>query len=140
LINSYYYTLPQTQPLLTQPEVSTMRLIDYPAAIADKQRQLLQAEQHVRRLQDILNRLTAEIDTTIAFDTDLRNDAQRKAKRMELMKSGEYRKASTNLQIAQDQRVNLEIDLNLLRNQFSVLKLELRESLAAREMQILDAA
>lgn len=117
-----------------------MRLIDYPAAIADKQRQLLQAEQHVRRLQDILNRLIAEIDTTIAFDTDLRNDAQRKAKRMELMKSGEYRKASTNLQIAQDQRANLEIDLNLLRNQFSVLKLELRESLAAREMQILDAA
>jgi hypothetical protein len=145
LINSYYYTLPVTQPLLTQPlsnhaEGSTMRLLDYPANIAQKQRELLQAEQHIRRLQDVVNRLTAEIDTTIAFDTELRNDAQRKAKRLELMKAGEYRKAATNLQIAQDRRAELEIDLGLLRNQFSVLKLELRESIAARELQMLDAA
>lgn len=117
-----------------------MRLIDYPAAIAQKQRELLQAEQHIRRLHDVLNRLTAEIDTSIAFDSDLRNDAQRKAKRIELMKAGEYRKAVANLQIVQDQRTEIEIDLNLLRNQFSVLKLELRESLAARELQMLDAA
>ncbi len=117
-----------------------MRLLDYPANIAQKQRELLQAEQHIRRLQDVLNRLTAEIDTTIAFDTELRNDAQRKAKRLELMKAGEYRKAATNLQIAQDHRAEIEIDLGLLRNQFSVLKLELRESIAARELQMLDAA
>ncbi len=117
-----------------------MRLLDYPAAIAHKQRELLRTEQHVRRLQDVLNRLTAEIDTTIAFDTELRNDAQRKAKRLEMMKAADYRKAVVNLQIAQDQHAELEIDLNLLRNQFSVLKLELRESLASREMQILDAA
>lgn len=117
-----------------------MRLLDYPAAIAQKQRELLQAEQHIRRLQDVLNRLTAEIDTTIAFDTELRNDAQRKAKRTELMKAVEHRKAATNLQMAQDHRAEIEIDLTLLRNQFSVLKLELRESIAARELQMLDAA
>lgn len=140
MINSYYYTLPTTQPLFNQPEVSTMRLLDYPAAIAQKQRELLRTEQHVRRLQDVLDRLTAEIDTTIAFNPDLRNDAQRKAKRLEMMAAADYRKAAANLQIAQDQHAELEIDLNLLRNQFSVLKLEIRESLASREMQILDAA
>ncbi|MCU0524624.1 MAG: hypothetical protein MUF72_07340 [Elainella sp. Prado103] len=117
-----------------------MRLLDYPAAIAQKQRELLRSEQHIRRLQDVLNRLVAEIDTSIAFDPELRNDAQRKAKRIEFMKSPEYRKALSNLQIANDQRTELEIDLNLLRNQFSVLKLELRESLATRELQMLDAA
>jgi division protein CdvB (Snf7/Vps24/ESCRT-III family) len=53
-----------------------MKLIDYPAEIAEKQRQLLRIEQHIHRLQEILNRLTAEI----------------------------------------------EIDVNLLRNQFSVLQ------------------
>jgi hypothetical protein len=140
MINSYYYSLPITKPLLTEPEVSSMRLVDYPTAIAQKQRQLLQTEQHIRRLQDVLNRLMAEVDTSIAFDTELRNDAQRKAKRIELMKAPEYRKAATNLQIAQDQRAEIEIDLNLLRNQFSVLKLELRESIATRELQMLDAA
>ena len=117
-----------------------MKLIDYPAAIAEKQHQLLRSEQHVRRLQEILNRLTAEIDTTIAFDIALKNDAQRKAKRIELMRSAEYRTAFANLQIAQDERAELEIDLNLLRNQFSVLKLEKRDSIAARELQLLDAA
>lgn len=117
-----------------------MRLLDYPAAIAQKQRELLQVEQHIRRSQDILNRLTAEIDTNIAFDSELRNDAQRKAKRLELMKSGEYRKAATQLQIVQDQHAEIEIDLTLLRNQFSVLKLELREAIASRELQMLDAA
>lgn len=117
-----------------------MRLLDYPTSIAQKQRQLLQTEQHIRRLQDVLNRLTAEIDTSIAFDSELRNDAQRKAKRIELMKAADYRRAIANLQIAQDQRAELEIDLNLLRNQFSVLKLELRESIATRELHMLDAA
>jgi hypothetical protein len=117
-----------------------MKLIDYPAEIAEKQRQLLRAEQHLRRLQDILNRLTAEIDTAIAFDSDLKNDAQRKAKRLELMRSAEFRKAIANLLIAEDERAEMEIDLALLRNQFSVLKLQLREAIAARELQVVDAA
>jgi hypothetical protein len=117
-----------------------MKLIDYPAEIAEKQRHLLQSEQRIRRLQDVLNRLTAEIDTGIAFDSELKNDAQRKAKRLELMRASEYRRTIANLQISQDERAELEIDLNLLRNQFSVLKLQLRETIAARELQIVDAA
>lgn len=117
-----------------------MKLFDYPTAIAHKQRELLRTEQHVRRLQDILNRLTAEIDTTIAFDVELRNDAQRKAKRIELMGSPEYQRAVANLLLAQDQRAEVDIDLTLLRNQFSVLKLEKRDAIATRELQVLDAA
>lgn len=117
-----------------------MKLIDYPSAIAHQQRSLLREEQHVRRLQEVLNRITAEVDTQIAFDGDLRNDAQRKAKRVELMKSSEYQRAVANLLMAQDRRAEIEIDLNLLRNQFSVMKLEIREAIAARELQVLDAA
>jgi hypothetical protein len=117
-----------------------MKLVDYPAAIAQQQRSLLREEQHVRRLQEVLNRITAEVDTQIAFDPDLRNDAQRKARRIELMKSSEYQKAVINLQMAQDRRAELEIDLNLLRNQFSVMKLEIRDAIASRELQVLDAA
>lgn len=117
-----------------------MKLIDYPAEIAEKQRQLLRIEQHIRRLQEIVNGLTAEIDTAIAFDSDLKNDAQRKAKRLELMSAAEYRKAVANLLMAQDERAEIEIDTNLLRNQFSVLKLQLREAIAGRELQMLDAA
>jgi hypothetical protein len=117
-----------------------MKLLEYPMAIAQKQRELLRADQHVRRLQEVLNHLTADIDTTIAFDAELRNDAQRKAKRLELMKSAEYRRAANNLLIAQDNRSEIDIDLALLRNQFSVLKLEMRDAIAVRELQVVDAA
>ena len=117
-----------------------MKLIDYPAAIAQQQRSLLREEQHVRRLQEVVNRLIAEIDMQIAFDTDLKNDAQRKAKRIKLMKAPECQTAFINLQIAHDQRSEFEIDLNLLRNQLSVMKLEMREAIAIRELQMVDAA
>jgi hypothetical protein len=117
-----------------------MKLFDYPTAIAQQQRQLLQTEQHIRRLQDILNHLTAAIDTGIAFDTELKNDAQRKARRIEMMAAPEYRKALVNLLVAQDRRTEIEIDLNLLRNQLSVLKLEMRETISNRELQLVDAA
>jgi len=117
-----------------------MKLFDYPTAIAQQQRQLLQTEQYIRRLQDILNHLTAAIDTSIAFDPDFKNEAQRKARRVEMMASAEYRKALGNLLIAQDKRTEIEIDLNLLRNQLSVLKLEMRETITNRELQLVDAA
>jgi hypothetical protein len=117
-----------------------MKLIDFPDAIAQKQRQLMQIDQHIRRLQDVLDHLTAEIDTTIAFDTTLKNDAQRKARRSELMRSPEYRRALNNLLAAQDQRAEIEIDLGLLRNQFSTLRLEMRERITLRELQLMDAA
>lgn len=117
-----------------------LRLSDYPDAIAQKQRQLLQNTQHARRLQDVLDRMTAEIDTSIAFDFSLKNDAQRKARRMEMMRSPEYRRALNNLLTVQDQTAELEIDLGLLRNQFSALKLELRERITSREMQLMEAA
>ncbi|MBF2027086.1 MAG: hypothetical protein IGS48_10020 [Oscillatoriales cyanobacterium C42_A2020_001] len=117
-----------------------MKLIDYPAAIAERERLLLRTDQHIRRLQDIVNRIVAEIDTEIAFDSELKNDAQRKAKRLELMSSPEYRKAVTNLQMAHDERAEIEIDLSLLRNQFSVIKLQMREAIATRELQVVDAA
>ena len=117
-----------------------MKLIDYPAAIAQQQRSLLREEQHVRRLQEVVNRLIAEIDMQIAFDTELKNDAQRKAKRIKLMKAPEYQTAFINLQMAHDRRSEIEIDLNLLRNQLSVMKLEMREAIAIRELQMVDAA
>ncbi len=116
-----------------------MRLIDYPDAIAQKQRQLLQTEQQIRRLQEALNNITAAIDTTIAFDTTLKNDAQRKARRTEMLRKAEFRNALNKLQLTQDRRTEIEIDLNLLRNQFAVLMLELRESVIQRETQSPDS-
>lgn len=118
-----------------------MKLTDYPDAIADLQRQLLRTEQHLRQLSESVTFCTAAIDRQIAFDSELRNDSQRKARRAELLESDpDYITATNALKAAQDQKAELEIELGLLRNQFSLLKLEKREAIAVRELQLVDAA
>lgn len=112
-----------------------MQLKDYPAAIAAKQRLLHTQELGIRDLQLQLDQLTARLERTIAFDDSLKNDAQRKARRAELMELEEYQDTLAALQNFQDEKALIEIDLQLLRNQFSVLKLELRQAIAQTELQ-----
>jgi hypothetical protein len=108
---------------------------DFPAAIARTQNQILAEDRHVRNLQEDTANLTAQIDATIAFDQELKNDAQRKAMRLKLMNCDEYQERLSDLQIAQDKRTSLQIQLELLRNEFSILKLEQRERIAEMELQ-----
>ncbi|MBE9178627.1 hypothetical protein IQ268_08650 [Oculatella sp. LEGE 06141] len=116
-----------------------MNLSNYPEAIAQSQFQLLLAERTVRRLQEQLTRLTAKIDSAIAFDADLKNDAQRKAKRTELLESPEYLEVAEVYQAAKDKHAEMEIELQLLLNRFSVAKLEQRHAIAIMELRTASA-
>lgn len=118
-----------------------MKLSDYPNAIAEVQRQLLQVQQRLRTAKETVIFCLSTLDRAIAFSTELKNDAQRKAKRTELMESdSDYIEAQQALQRLEDLQAELEIELGLLRNQFSVLKLERREAIAQIEAQISLAA
>jgi chromosome segregation ATPase len=118
-----------------------IKLNQYPEAIADLQRKLLKTDQRIRQLAESVAILTAAIERQIAFDVSLKNDSQRKARRVELMESdGDYISASIALKAAQDRRESLLIELQLLRNQFSVLKLDMREAIAVKELAAFDAA
>lgn len=117
-----------------------MKLNEYPIQIANLQRQLLAQEQQVRRLKDTLATFDREIEGTIAFDPDLKNDAQRKAKRAELMATEDYQGLLLDLRSAQDTQAELEIDLEFLRSQFSVAKLEQREAIVSMELAVVQQA
>jgi hypothetical protein len=124
----------------TQKQV-TGQLQQFPEAIADLQRRILKADQQIRQLSESVAIFSAAIDREIAFDPNLKNDAQRRARRSELMESdGDYIEAANALKAAQDQREMLLIELQLLHNQFAVLKLGMREAIALKEMSTLDAA
>lgn len=113
-----------------------MQLKDYPQAIAHIQRQILDLDQNLIGLTESVKIFEAEIDKVIAFDTSLKNDTQRKAKRIELQQTdGDFYSASLLLKQTKKKRNSVEIDLELLRNQFSVLKLEKREAIARLENQ-----
>jgi hypothetical protein len=118
-----------------------MKLNEYPNAIAKLQRQILDLDQHLIGLQETLSILAVELEKQIIADASLTNDTKRKAKRLELQQSDlDYCKASIELKTTQAKRDALEIDLQLLRNQFSVLKLEERKAIATLELHASTAA
>lgn len=113
-----------------------MQLKDYPQVIARLQRQILDLDQNLIGLAESVKIFEAEIDKAIAFDLTLKNDAQRKAKRIELQQTdGDYYSASRLFKETKEKRELLAIELELVRNQFSILKLEKREAIAHLEAQ-----
>jgi len=111
-----------------------MQLNEYPEAIAQLERTQLQQIRQVRDLKNSLAEMDANIKYTVAFDLDLKNDRQRDAQTSELKASPGYQSLILELQEAQDRQVELEIELELLRNQFTVAKLEIRERIAQMEL------
>jgi len=111
-----------------------MQLHEYPEAIAQLQHAQLKQIQRVRDLKNSLVEMDANIKYTVAFDLDLKNDRQRDAQISELKASPGYQSLTLELQEAQDKQSELNIELELLQNQFTVAKLEARERIAQMEL------
>jgi hypothetical protein len=70
-----------------------MLLNEYPATMAQIERDLLQTEQRIRSVQDALSTQSAFADREVAFDDSLKNDTQRKARRADLLRcNADYQK------------------------------------------------
>ncbi len=108
-----------------------MQLNNYPAAIAQAAERVNEIDSQLIAVQQQINRFEANADRVAAFDMDLKNDAQRKARRFEvLLINQEYQKAvDTQIQLTA-QKANSIAHLEYLRNQFSVAKLETRLTIA----------
>lgn len=114
-----------------------MKLSEYPGAIAGFERELLKLSRSLRRVQETINSLVNEAERAIAFDAELKNDAQRKAKRLELLGLDERYLSATAMAVQlSDRKAELEIDLAFYRAQFSVLKLEVRDRISQAEVRV----
>lgn len=113
-----------------------MRLQDYPNAIAKLQRQIAKSQRELRSLDGELALANSAIESAIAFDDTLTNETKRKAKRSELRANEAYAESVRLCQEKRDEIDDLEIELSLIRNQFSVLKLRKRERIATKELQV----
>ncbi|MHC5830624.1 MAG: hypothetical protein ACYT04_85435, partial [Nostoc sp.] len=82
-------------------------------------------------VQHQVDRFEGNADRVAAFEMDLKNDAQRKARRFEvLLVNQEYQKSiDTQIRLIVD-KANAIAHLEYLRNQFSVAKLEARLAIA----------
>ncbi|MGB7414334.1 MAG: hypothetical protein WA902_09015 [Thermosynechococcaceae cyanobacterium] len=114
-----------------------MKLSAYPGAIASLQHQLLDLDQQIISLTESVTLFASLIDKAIAFDTTLKNEAQRKAVKLERQQSdSDYYEAALALKNAKQKRDQLSIELELQRSQFSVAKLDMRCAIANLEAQV----
>ncbi|NJN38726.1 MAG: hypothetical protein HC790_08385 [Acaryochloridaceae cyanobacterium CSU_3_4] len=112
-----------------------MNLNEYPMAIAQVQRQILGLDQELIGLQETVSFVAVELEKQVIADISLTNDTKRKARRLELQQSDpDFYQVSLDLKKAQAQREAREIELQLLLNQFSVLKLTERRAIALLEL------
>lgn len=111
-----------------------MQLNHYPDKLNQIEIQLLEARSMLEMLEDRLMAEDAEIRSAIANNKAYRNDAQRKAAEKEAKadQRGDYFQAKNRVKNHQVIVSQLEIDLKLWRDRFSVAKLEKRIEIAQR--------
>ena len=107
-----------------------MTLQSLPTEIYDASLQLLQQNQLIRRLQQQVAAYEAEVAAAVAFDSDLKNEAQRKAQSTELLNHPDHQRTLDELQAARDRAVHIEIHLTYLNNLFKVECLLAQQSIA----------
>ncbi|MBW4560120.1 MAG: hypothetical protein KME32_03005 [Mojavia pulchra JT2-VF2] len=108
-----------------------IQLSHYPAAITQAAQRVNELDSQLMAVQQQINRFEGNADRVAAFDMDLKNDAQRKARRFEvLLVNQEYQKAMDMLLQLTADKANAIAHLEYLRNQFSVAKLEARLAIA----------
>ncbi|KAB8316132.1 hypothetical protein SD81_028535 [Tolypothrix campylonemoides VB511288] len=113
-----------------------MQLSEYPTAIAKLQAEVFDLDLLIDQTHTTVKQIEAEIDSAIAFDQGLKNDAQRKARRQQLLdQHPNYWEQQEILSQYRTKRESCFIQLCLRRNEFSVLKLEKREAIARLELQ-----
>lgn len=91
---------------------------------------LRKAKVELTGLEDSLDLYKFEVEKAIASDDTLKNDNQRKAKRLELQNKPDYSQMIANILKSKDKINHLEIELNLSNNRFSVAKLRSRHEIA----------
>ena len=108
-------------------------LNQFPLKIAEAETKVLNLDRQVTIYKEQLSFMDGEIETAIALNKELKNEQQRKTKRLELKQEPDYLQAKASLTEATEKRDREVIQLNLLRNQFSVAKLETRQAIANLE-------
>jgi hypothetical protein len=113
-----------------------MHLKQYPNAIALKQTELMELRQTIAQVRGEMAAHEIEIDRAIAFDSELKNDGQRKTKRAELVRAdAELVQLQSQLAELDYTREKADIELNLLINKLAIAKLEKRQTIVQMELE-----
>jgi hypothetical protein len=111
-----------------------MNLSTFPHAIATAQTKLVKITNDLNNVRRSLSAQELEIDKAIAFSTDFKNDSQRKAAKVQMLQeSARYQELTTLFDSINEKYQLADIDLQLVKNNFAIGKLEARERIADKE-------
>lgn len=110
-----------------------MKLSYYPSAIAQAAQTISKLDQRIAILRQDLAGLEGNADMIVAFEVNLKNENQRKARRFEILQADpEHMRLQEDLLQLTTEKADAIAHLEHLRNQFSVAKLELRWAIAEK--------
>ncbi|HEY9621243.1 MAG TPA: hypothetical protein V6C78_12785 [Crinalium sp.] len=108
-----------------------MKLNEYPKAIAQAAQGINELDRQIAQLRQDIAHQEGRADLVVAFETTLKNDNQRRARRFEILdENPEYQALQFKLIHLATQKANAIAHLEYLRNQFSVARLEARSAIA----------
>lgn len=108
-----------------------LSLGQYPSAIAQAAQAVNEMDYQIAEVRQHIARLEGNADMVVAFETGLKNDNQRKARRFEVLQvNQEYQRGLDALNRLTTEKANAIARLEHLRNEFSVAKLETRLTIA----------
>jgi hypothetical protein len=108
-------------------------LRQYPDQIAQLQKNILRKDQQLRAVERQVEQMILDAEKIVYFDPELKNESQRKVQRAEVLDTADYLEAQQTFEQLKDERTELLIELERVRNHFSVTKLRLREQIASLE-------
>jgi hypothetical protein len=110
-----------------------LSLSQYPEAIAQATQVVNEIEYRLMEARLHLAHLEGNADKIVAFETHLKNDNQRKARRFEILQMNlEYKHALDMLNRITLEKANAVAQLEHLRNEFSVAKLDRQMAIALK--------
>jgi len=122
--------------VMQTPRKPELSLNDYPHEIARVRTAIARLDRTIASVEYAIARIDLAIENTVAMNPNLKNDTQRRAKRGELRSSNpELRAYQEQLTRAREKRTRKEIQLEMLRNTFSIAKLQLRHEIASMTLE-----
>lgn len=108
-----------------------LSMSQYPSAIAQASQAVNEIDHQIMEVRQHIARLEGNADMVVAFETGLKNDNQRRARRFEVLQiNPEYQRAYDALNRLSTEKANAMARLEHLRNEFSVAKLEAQMHIA----------
>ncbi len=110
-----------------------MKLNQYPVTIAQASQAVSAIDQQIAELRRDIAYLEDKADLVVAFESTLKNDTQRRARRFEILDANpRYVELQNRLLSLTADKSNAIAHLEFLRSQFSVAMMEARMAIAER--------